>query len=820
RSGERESAKKKLEEFSKSLKNTIEDLKNIQAALKSKIKDLSVAEQAWIRDANKENDLKVELENGLSNSTGILKGLRGKWAELNNLLKDYKRASLKLEKLSGEGKNSQLIKDLLTSQIKIKKHYLDNVKNAFTNVKNLDRLPEKLKLLMDQVKKDLTEWYTKRVALQKRIQAKDNVKTLLSMNGVTDAQRVIQNHFIDLNIDIEKVDFPQRAVQRNPFLAYAGLWAEEAKLEAMKEALRETIVNVFFTAYPGVPDPTRLKDEFANIPGHLRVLVYQWVRSLWVEALNENIIAFPGTLQSESVVYLDLVNSRVNRLGVLGNHFLDRLPDLSSASRKAFLEKLKSQLLGLPDLAATSSFILSNQSHFSSGKEGIDNTEIDSWIDTLMSDQKLMDELSVLLIDDLYGPLWSALGKLSTIERHPVPYDDIQPESFEQFAHWAKPHVQDGIQIVDLLPASRDDLVSMSINEGGAVANLAAQGEAAVAYDLNKLKMGLKVLDSATEAFDGEQARSAGESAEPIDGFDTTSTKKQRVSDAEELLNRSSLREAAKSFGYSLGAQGKGSVYARAKAALAYSKRREYLDAAITASGRGDHFAKWVVRPSDMREALGQIGTGRLVAAAHNGFPNGDQPFHLLVKVPNRAKQTDWNGKEYILFNSAYTATKRMDLFKYIGWLGLLPRGVTGVLNPAWWDDIEESVVGTVYPFKWNVESSSQQKELLTVPNNLGGRLYLDETDKVKYSEVRTLVEAEGAFIKATRSAQSGRLNELMKEIETEAAEFRGKTRETIKTRIQEDREYRNQEREKNKTTERIQELKNSEEQPGADPAE
>ena len=106
------------------------------------------------------------------------------------------------------------------------------------------------------------------------------------------------------------------------------------------------------------------------------------------------------------------------------------------------------------------------------------------------------------------------------------------------------------------------------------------------------------------------------------------------------------------------------------------------------------------------------------------------------------------------------------------------------------------------------------------MPNNLGGRLYLDETDKVKYSEVRTLVEAEGAFIKATRSAQSSRLNELMKEIETEAAEFRGKTRETIKTRIQEDREYRNQEREKNKTTERIQELKNSEEQPGADPAE
>jgi len=577
--------------------------------------------------------------------------------------------------------------------------------------------------------------------------------------------------------------FPEKFLERNPYLAYPALWEEESKLEAMREALRETVVNVFQTTYPGIPDPIRLKQEFSNIQGHLRTLVYQWLRKLWVEVEEENLVDF----------FNENNEDQVKRFRVLVNHFLDRLPALTAPSRDYLLQQWNRRLIA----------------RIRNGRQPAKNlqTDIKEWIQIVTSEQKLMDELSVQLVEVLYEPYWAALGKLSTIERHPVPFDDIQLVNFEEFSHWAKPHVQGEIQIIDLLPASRDDLVSMSINEGGAVANLAAQAEGAASYDLNKLRMGQDLFNTVKGSFDSGKEQSAAQSDDPRDQFDTTASQRQRVSDAQELVDRSSLRETSKSFGYSLGARAKGSVYARAQSALAYAKRREYLDAAITASGRGDNFAKWVVRPSDLRSNLAKIGSGTLVAAAHNGFPNGDQPFHLLVKVPNQSRQRDWNGKEYILFNSSYTATKRTNAFKQIGWLGLVTRGAVGVLNPAWWDDVEESIVGTVYPFKWNVANASSQLELLQAPNNLGGRLYLDETDKIKYSEVRTLVEAEGAFIKDTRSAQSGRLTELMDTIHQEEEAFRGEVREGLKDRRQDERNLLQHEREQNKSQERIQAL-------------
>ena len=56
------------------------------------------------------------------------------------------------------------------------------------------------------------------------------------------------------------------------------------------------------------------------------------------------------------------------------------------------------------------------------------------------------------------------------------------------------------IEIVELLPASRDDLVSMSINEGGVVAQVAAQAEAMGAYDFNSIKMMSRNLQQINEA--------------------------------------------------------------------------------------------------------------------------------------------------------------------------------------------------------------------------------------------------------------------------------------------------------------------------------
>lgn len=609
-----------------------------------------------------------------------------------------------------------------------------------------------------------------------------------------------------------------KVLEKNPYLAHSELWCEEMDLQAFRESLRNTVVNVFQTNYPGVPDRVRLKRELSGIPGYLRSLVYQWLRSFWMTVEEEQILSKTKMVHHS----LDMcVGQRdKERFNVLLNHFLDVLPGLTQPSRVYLMNNLgymvKDNWIGSdPD------YLMNDGSHSdfeSNSKRCLNNRNIYDWIHMVTSNQKLMDELSKHLIDNLYKSYWEALGKLSRIERHPVHYRDIQEVKFQEFSHWAKPHVQPGIQIIDVLPASRDDLVAMSINEGGTIAKIAAQAEGAAAYDMNKLRMGAEVLDDLRGNWKNDRDVSSAKSEEPIEGFDATVTEQQRVSDAETLIDRSSLRQKTESFGYGAGGRAKGSIYARAKAALAYSKRREYLDAAITASGRGDNFAKWVVRRSDLRSSLAPLGTGSgtLVAAAHSGYPNGDQPFHLLVKIPDRSLQRDWDGKEYILFNSAYTATKRFNAFKGAGWLGLLTKGALSVVNPAWWEDVEESIVGTVYPFKWNVfeRDWKGQIDMLKVPNTLGGRIYLDDTDKVKYSEVRTLIEAESAFIKSTRSAQNGDLTKLMGDIQEEAEKFRGEVNTHLESIGDEERKRLADERDKNKRGERIQSLQEKKEEP------
>ena len=240
--------------------------------------------------------------------------------------------------------------------------------------------------------------------------------------------------------------------------------------------------------------------------------------------------------------------------------------------------------------------------------------------------------------------------------------------------------------------------------------------------------------------------------------------------------------------GIPLGASGRGSVYARARSALAYSRRREYLDAAITAAGRGDNFAKWVVRKSDFRSDLAQGKGNTLVAAAHSGYPNGDQPFHMLVKIPHSSTQRDWSGKPYILFNSSYVATKRVDSMKKYGNFAPIAKGLSSLWNYSYWYKLEETAVGTVFPFKWDITgmtilldaNGAEQTELLREPNILGGRIPLDDTDKIKYSEISTMIQAEGNFIKVTRQAQLTDIDGVMGNLKNEDGDFRKKIRTAV----------------------------------------
>ena len=78
--------------------------------------------------------------------------------------------------------------------------------------------------------------------------------------------------------------------------------------------------------------------------------------------------------------------------------------------------------------------------------------------------------------------------------------------------------------------------------------------------------------------------------------------------------------------------------------------------------------------------------------------------------------------------------------------------------------------------------------ELTTDKERMGGRIELDSTDKVKYSEVRKLLEAEAGFIALTRSKQSETLNRVMSELEDERGKIAEQVRGKIRKRVEDAR--------------------------------
>ncbi len=396
----------------------------------------------------------------------------------------------------------------------------------------------------------------------------------------------------------------------------------------------------------------------------------------------------------------------------------------------------------------------------------------------------LVVELDEKLFDNYFISVWQTAELVGETERHLVPYTAIRKDDFRAFRSWARPAYQRGIQIVEMLPSSRDDLVSMSINEGGVVARVAGQADAAAAYDMNKLKMAQRygsIASSSLQKMIRERDLTNGiDVAAEKFGEGSSSRSRQVFRDLAEV------DKSGTSQGYTVGATASGSAYGRARAALAYSKRREYLDAAITAAGRGDNFAKWVVRKSDVRSDLAKQGGKKLVAAAHNGFPNGDQPFHMLVKIPRAAVREDWNGRNYIFFNSTYIATRKVSSWRTFGFPGLILKLPLAAMNPHWWNDIEEGLVGTQFPFMWDVKQESEQTALLKEPNFLGGEIWLDDTDKIKHSEILEMLAAEDAFVRITREAQSGDLSRVMTDIQKESQQFGPETRKEIRARVKE----------------------------------
>ncbi len=441
---------------------------------------------------------------------------------------------------------------------------------------------------------------------------------------------------------------------------------------------------------------------------------------------------------------------------VLATLLLDRHPYLTDDSRKHFLE-----------------VVTTYRSVF-------------DWVEKLAANQRVMDQFSKNLLLTLYRPYFDSLDRLNKIERQPIPFEFITQQDFERFGYRNKPYLQRGIQIVDMLPASRDDLVSMSVNEGGMVAKIAAQAEGAAAYDLNMFQTALRNIEA--QSLGSQKSSSFSENLTPDEALKSLSSLREGASQ-QKLIDLSSLKQAAGMSGYALGASAKGSVYARAQSAFAYARRREYLDAAITAAGRGDNFAKWVIRQSDLRSSQAGTDAKKLVAAAHNGQPNGDQPFHLLVKVPRTATHMDWDGRNYIFFNSSYTATGRKSFWRTAGWLGVLGKVPITIINHNWWSDIEKNTVSSVFPFTWNVkkgDSEGKLRDLVKNPSILGVKIHLDDTDKIRYSEVSGLLDAEANFIQLARLAQVQDLNRVMGEIQNESGTFRSSVINTLTNRVQE----------------------------------
>jgi hypothetical protein len=516
-------------------------------------------------------------------------------------------------------------------------------------------------------------------------------------------------------------------------------------LESMRaEAeLYRLILNSYFSSYPDVPTKQNIQESyFIEHREHLLSVVYDWLDYSCVLFNPEN-----PTLLMQFV------------------HDSRFLSDNGRFLLRALLEKY------LPKKEDKTDYrdCLSNAVH------------------ELFNDSKnlpLANELSDKLLGEHYKSLWEMLAMIEETERHAVPYEQITLRDYSTFRFWGRPKFQRGIQIVEMLPESRDDLVSMSINEGGVVAQLAGEADGSAAYDLNEAKMAQRYANiigtQLGKSLSGRQqdlTNGLGTLKQSLE--ETASDRRQQT-----VRDLSQLNQSLSSQGYSLGATANGSVYARAKAALAYSRRREYLDAAITSAGRGDNYAKWVVRTSDLRSDLAKGQGKKLVAASHNGFPNGDQPFYLLIKIPHRSVKQDWYGRKYIYFNSTYIATSRESAWKQAGFPGLLVKAPLALINPHWWTEIEEGLVGTQFPFMWDVRSQSQQADLLHTPNVLGGAIWLDDTDKVRYSEIQDQLSAEDNFIRLTREAQSRDLGNVMNDIQKESGQFNDQVRKQMSDRV------------------------------------
>ncbi len=512
--------------------------------------------------------------------------------------------------------------------------------------------------------------------------------------------------------------------------------------------LYELILNSYFSSYPDVPSRKSIQEAYFNMDKEpLISVVYDW-------------------LDYSGVLY------HTNRHTLL-SHFAEDAAFLSENGRHLLWKSLEATRTndssGLTPAVTWYRYTLSNA------------------VQKLFNEveyQPLIRELDERLLDHHYKPLWETLAMIEETERHAVPYEQIEHGDYTRFRSWGRPKFQKGIQIAEMLPASRDDLVSMSVNEGGVIARLAGQADGSAAYDLNQAKMAQQYTSSASSQLNKllssrqtDLTNGLNTLSQALD--ETSSSRRQQV-----FHDLSQFGQSLTSEGYSLGATASGSVYGRARAALAYSRHREYLDAAITAAGRGDNFAKWVVRTSDLRSDLAAGAGKKLAAASHSGFPNGDQPFYLLVKVPRRAMQADWYGRQYIHFNSTYIATSRVSVWKEVGFAGLLAKAPLAILNPRWWTQIEEGLVGTQYPFMWDVHNEEKQNEMLRVPNTLGGSIWLDDTDKIKYSEIQERLAAEDNFIRLTREAQSRDLGTVMTEVQKESGQFRDEVRKQMSDRV------------------------------------
>ncbi len=522
----------------------------------------------------------------------------------------------------------------------------------------------------------------------------------------------------------------------DPYLRHPQLWLLEMQLAAAEADLRRITGNLFFSLYPRVPGRARLLNEFNREWRNFDSIVYKWLRGLWLECQEREFVYdppySPKTDPSAPTGFDG--NSRI-QLFVYEARFL------TPAARDRLREYLRS------------------------------SRDIYAWLDAITKDSMLVDQLSEKLFGVLYADLIDALGVLANTDRRFLSLDKVEKHDYEAFLDFAKPNVQPGIQVVDLLPSSRDDLVAMSISEGGAVAELAGKAGAAMRYEANALGVLTDALGNSERNFEGSSRGRSEEELFEQDGSGLRSSESLREID--EVLRAEGIERSGETFGQSLSTSARGSAYARARAAFAYSRRREYLDAAITAAGRGDSFAKWVVRESDVRSSITNGDARRNQAAAHNGQPNGDQPFQMLVKVPAGSVQIDWEGRRYILFNSSYTATGRRDHVRDYGHLARLPQLVTWLLNPQGWKDFESFLVSSSFPFRWSSANSEDkdedQRERILRPNLLGGRVELDDTDKIRYSEILARIDAETAFIRTTRGLQ---LSEVQSSLDALGEQF------------------------------------------------